>query len=186
MEHLGTKTLETERLILRQLTKATDAQAIFDNWASDPEVTKYLMWKPHESVEVTKKYFGDRIPRYEEKDFYSWGIILKEYGDNPVGTIAVVEKDDEIRMVHIGYALGRVWWNQGIMSEAFARVIKFFFEEVKLNRIESRHDPNNPGSGRVMMKCGLKYEGTKREADWNNQGICDAALYAILERDYFA
>lgn len=51
------------------------------------------------------------------------------------------------------------------MSEALAALIKFFFEEVEVNRIESRFDPNNIGSGKVMEKCGMEYEGTLREAD---------------------
>lgn len=56
---------------------------------------------------------------------------------------------------------------------------------MKVNRIESRHDPLNPNSGKVMMKCGLKYEGTSRQSDWNNQGICDASFYGRLASDYF-
>lgn len=88
--------------------------------------------------------------------------MLKENEDGPIGTISVVGQNDRLKMVHIGYALGRPWWNRGIMSEAFSKIIAFFFEEVKVNRIESQHDPNNPASGRVMVKCGLQYEGTLR------------------------
>ena len=58
------------------------------------------------------------------------------------------------------------------------------FEEVGVNRIDSRHDPRNPHSGQVMAKCGMVYEGTHRQSDRNNQGICDAAWYAILKEDY--
>ena len=64
-------------------------------------------------------------------------------------------------------------------------IINFIFDEVKVNRIESRFDPNNPHSGKVMVKCGLKFEGTLREADWNNQGICDTSMYAILAKDFY-
>ena len=56
----------------------------------------------------------------------------------------------------------------------------FFFDEVGVNRVESRHDPNNPNSGAVMRKCGMTFEGTLRQSDWNNQGICDASWYALL------
>lgn len=55
-----------------------------------------------------------------------------------------------------------------------------------MNRVESRHDPHNPNSGRVMKKCGMKYEGTMRQADINNQGICDFSEYGILAEDYFS
>lgn len=72
----------------------------------------------------------------------------------------------------------------GITTEAFQRLIPFFFDEVGVNRIESMHDPNNPASGKVMQHCGLVYEGTLRQADRNNQGLCDAAYYGLLREDY--
>jgi len=184
MNHLGTKVLEDDRLILRRF-RMDDAQAMFENWCGDPEVTKFLMWPPHESAETSKKVLGDWISRYAEDDFYQWAITLKEDGDAPIGTIGVFREDDEVGMAHIGYSLGKRWWGQGIMSAAFRMVIVYLFAEVHANRIEARHDPRNPNSGKVMLKCGLKYEGTLREADRNNQGVCDAAYYAILAKDYF-
>ncbi len=69
---------------------------------------------------------------------------------------------------------------KGITSEALKALIQFFFEEVKVDRIEAIHDPFNQNSGKVMMKCGLKYEGTKINGDRNNTGICDAAMYGIM------
>jgi ribosomal-protein-alanine N-acetyltransferase len=185
MKHQGTKPLESERLLLRRFT-AEDAGAMFENWASDPEVTKYLTWPAHTSVEVSKTVLADWIPNYERSDYYHWIIALKENGDMPVGSIGAVLQDDATEMVHIGYCIGRKWWNNGITSEALALLVAYFFNEVGVNRIESRHDPRNPHSGNVMKKCGLLYEGTHREADHNNQGICDAAVYAILANDYQA
>jgi ribosomal-protein-alanine N-acetyltransferase len=79
--------------------------------------------------------------------------------------------------------MGRAWWHQGIMSEALQAVMDFFFDKVGANRIESRHDPRNPHSGMVMKKCGMKYEGTMRSSDRNNQGICDASWYALLRSE---
>ncbi|HZK55225.1 MAG TPA: GNAT family protein [Desulfosporosinus sp.] len=60
----------------------------------------------------------------------------------------------------------------------------FLFDEVKVNRIESQHNPNNPNSGKVMVKCGLKYEGILRQADFSNRGIVDAAIYSLLSNEY--
>ena len=94
--------------------------------------------------------------------------------------------NEQIDKVHIGYCIGSQWWHQGYTSEALAIIIPFFFERVKVNRIESQHDPNNPNSGKVMEKCGLKYEGTLRQNDWNNQGIVDASMYGLLKSDYFS
>jgi len=183
MKHQGTKRLETDKLILRQFV-VSDAEAMYHNWANDPDVTKYLMWPHHESVEVSSTVLKDWTSCYVKDNYYQWAIVLKENGDNPIGSIAIVHQDDSVEMVHVGYCIGKKWWKQGITSEALSVLIKFFFEEIGVNRFESRHDPNNPNSGKVMTKCGLKYEGTCREADWNNQGICDSAMYAILAKDY--
>ena len=183
MTHIGTVMLETERLILRQFT-IEDADAMYRNWASDDEVTKFLTWPTHTEVSVSKTVINSWVELYQKPDHYSWAIVLKEIGE-PIGSIAAVEQRDDISMVHIGYCIGRKWWHSGYTSEALIRLVRFFFEDVGVNRIESRHDPRNPNSGKVMQKAGLRYEGTFREADLNNQGICDAARYAILADVFF-
>ena len=152
MNHCGTRELETERLILRRFT-LDDAPFMHKNWASDPEVTKYLTWPCHESVEASRCVLESWMPCYENDNYYNWAIVLKELGE-PIGSIAVVEQKEDTSMVHIGYCIGRKWWHQGITSEAFAAVIKYLFEEVGVNRLEARHNVNNPNSGRVMKKCG--------------------------------
>jgi ribosomal-protein-alanine N-acetyltransferase len=178
MTHKGTITLETERLILRRFTPE-DAEPMSRNWANDPEVTKYLTWLTHTDVSISKAVIDSWVPLYEQLDHYSWAIELKSLAE-PIGSIAAVEKRDDIRMVHIGYCIGKAWWRQGYTSEALIRLVRFFFEKVGVNRIESRHDPCNPNSGKVMMKAGLKYEGTLRQADINNQGgFCDAAYSGL-------
>lgn len=184
MKHLGTQTLETGRLRLRQV-KLEDAEAMYANWCSDAQVTKYLRWKPHTNVEETREIVASWRAQYVQDAFYLWVIALKE-DDVPIGSISVVKHDDAVEMVHVGYCLGRAWWHQGIMSEALAELLRFFFTEVGVNRVESQHDPGNPNSGGVMLKCGLRHEGTLRQADYGNQGICDAAYYGILAKEYFA
>ena len=183
MKHKGTISLQTERLILRKVT-LDDVNHAFSNWVTDSDVTKYLRWKPHENKMVTRDVFSSWIKEYENNDYYNWIIELKEIKE-PIGTIGVVKSDDKTEMVHIGYALGKSWWNNGIMSEALIRIMEFFFEEVEVNRIESMFDPKNIGSGVVMKKCGMKYEGTLKQADWSNQGIVDASYYGLVSEDYF-
>ena len=181
MQHKGTCTIETERLILRRF-QMEDAAAMHRNWASDPEVTKFLTWPPHASEDVSRYVLGLWVPAYEKADYYQWAIVLKELGE-PIGSIAVVKQSDSTQMAHIGYALGRAWWRRGIMTEALRAVMDYLFDEVGFSRIEAMHDPNNPHSGGVMKKCGMKYEGTLRKADRNNQGICDACYYALLAEE---
>ena len=184
MIHKGTVTLETERLILRRFVSADDT-AMYANWCAVPDVTKYLMWKTHDTIEETRRVLSDIwLSEYDKPNFYQWAIVVKDINE-PIGSIGVVKQDEQIKMVHIGYCIGKAWWNKGYTSEALIELVRFFFEEVGVNRIESRHDPRNPNSGKVMIKAGLRYEGTLRESDTNNQdGFCDAAYYAILEKDY--
>ncbi|MBQ9534316.1 MAG: GNAT family N-acetyltransferase [Clostridia bacterium] len=182
MTHCGTQSIETDRLLLRRFS-IDDAEAMYSNWASDPEVTKYLTWPTHTGVDVSKALLEDWVSSYAQENYYQWAIVLKEHGSDPIGSISAVRVDDDVSMVHIGYCLGKNWWRQGIMSEALKAVMTFFFEKVGVNRIESRHDPRNPHSGMVMKKCGMKYEGTMRSSDRNNQGICDACWYALLSSE---
>lgn len=183
MKHCGTQYLETDRLILRRFVSA-DAAAMYQNWASDDEVTKYLIWPTHSSQQVSRGVIKEWVDSYEKDDFYQWAIVLKENGDEPIGSISVVELKENVSMAHIGYCIGRTWWRQGVTSEALRAVIDFLFEVVGVNRIELRHDPRNPNSGRVMKKCGMKYEGTLRSSDRNNQGICDACYYGLLKEEW--
>lgn len=182
MKHCGTKTIETERLLLRAF-RPSDAPAVYRNWTSDAQVTKFLRWPTHTDPSVTEQLIADWAGRSEDKEFYQWAIELKELGE-PIGTISVVDRNDKLDIVHIGYCIGSRWWHRGITSEAFRAIIPFLFGEVGVNRIETQHDPNNPHSGDVMKKCGLTYEGTLRQADFSNQGVVDAAVYSLLRSEW--
>lgn len=180
MKHLGTKIIETERLILRPFT-IQDASAMYHNWASDTEVTKYLMWPAHNDISVSERVLKEWVKEYERTDYYQWAIVYKPFSAEPIGSIAVVNDiDDRIKSAHIGYCIGKNFWHLGIVSEALKCVMNFLFNEVGVNRIDSRHDPRNPNSGKVMEKCGMRFEGMLRQSDWNNQGVCDAVYYSIL------
>lgn len=182
MNHLGTKTIETKRLILRRF-KRSDAEDMYINWTSDEEVTKYFMWATHKNLKDSKEYIDFLIKKHEEINNYDWLIELKET-NKAIGQIGVGKFNESVESAHIYYLIGREWWNKGIVSEAFSAVIKYLIEDVGVNRIEARHDTSNIYSGKVMEKCGLKYEGTLREAGRNNIGICDEAWYGLLKKDY--
>lgn len=182
LTHKGTKTIDTPLILLRRFT-ADDAQAMFENWASHDETTKYLTWPTHSSVEVSKMVLNDWISSYDQDDYYQWAIVCKQSME-PIGSIAVVSMDSSIEKAEIGYCIGKSWWHKGITTQALRAVIRYLFEEVGLNRIQARHDPRNQFSGAVMRKCGMTYEGTLRESDRNNQGICDACYYSILRAQW--
>lgn len=156
---------------------------MFRNWASDPEVTKFLTWPAYQSMETAFPVLSMWIKDYEKANFYQWIIVLKDLGE-PIGSISAMDPNDVLEKTEIGYCIGKSWWHQGLMTEALQAVIDFLFRDVGMNRIEAKYDTNNPHSGAVMKKCGMKYEGTSRAAGKNNQGICDIARYAIVRSDW--
>ena len=182
LTHKSTTMLETERLILRK-ANSSDVEPMFRNWASDPEVTKFLTWPAHGSLDISRIVIDSWIHGYGEENYYQWMITVKAEGDEPIGSISVVGMDESTESAEIGYCIGRNWWHKGIMTEALGAVIRFMIFQVGFQRITARHDPNNPHSGAVMRKCGMRYEGTTRRSSRNNQGICDTAHYAILREE---
>ena len=107
MQHLGTQTIETERLILRRFTM-DDVQTMFDNWASDDDVTRYVTWPTHTDTSVTEMIVRHWVDSSANDDFYNWAIELKSIGQ-VVGNIAVVRIRELARSAEIGYCLGKAW-----------------------------------------------------------------------------
>lgn len=182
MNHLGTKTIETNRLILRKF-ELTDAEDMYNNWANDDNVTRYITWATHKNIEETNKVVEGYVNESVRDNYYHWCIVLKETNE-VVGSIGAFRLFEDLKLFEIGYCIGTKFWNKGITTEAMKALIKFFFEEVGVNRIEARHDTNNPSSGKVMIKSGLKFEGILRQAGKNNSGIVDSAVYAILKEEF--
>lgn len=182
MNHIGTQYIETERLILRRF-EPSDAPAMFANWASDGEVTKFLTWPAHTDVSVTEGILGEWIPQYKKDDYYNWAIVLKEHGSQPIGNINVAHWSEDREAPEIGYCMGRRWWHRGIMTEALGAVLDFLFERVGVEQIVALHDTNNPHSGGVMRKCGMVFDGVQEKAGKNNQGVVDMARYVLKAGD---
>lgn len=142
-------TLETERLLLRPF-RLEDAEAMFEGWTSDEEVTKYLTWPTHENVEVTRALLEFWEEEYEKPERMNFAIVLKAEG-KLIGGIDIVRYDNGIPV--IGYNLSRPYWNCGYMTEACRCVLDHLFSlgfhEVKIDAMVE-----NIGSNRVIQKCG--------------------------------
>lgn len=177
----GTKLIETDRLILRKF-KLSDANDMFNNWANDERVTKYLSWKAHENSNVTEELIRMWISDYSNNT-YNWAIELKEI-NQVIGSISVVNLDELNKTCEIGYCIGSKYWNKGIVTEAFKAVIDYLFKETEINRICAKHDIENIGSGKVMKKCNMKYEGTLREVQYRNNRFCSLSIYSILRNEF--
>ena len=181
MNHCGTIPLETERLILRRF-QLSDAPDFFRNITSDPEVNRFLTWENLSSAAETEELLKNFINRYENPERYCWAIVVRETGE-VIGTIAAPTVKNRTEALEVTYAIGKAWWGKGIATEALKAVMAFLFDRVGANRIEAGHDVNNPGSGRVMQKAGMRQEGIHRQAGRNNQGLFDLVFYAKLKQD---
>ena len=149
--------ITTERLVLRR-PRLTDAQAAFEEYGSDPEVTRYMIWPTHTSVKDAEAFLPVAIAHCESGEEYTWAITLKGT-DRMVGAIAVRPAPTRI---DIGYALARRLWGQGIMPEAARAVIDLALENPAIRRVQAMCDIDNRSSARVMQKLGMSLEGTLR------------------------
>ena len=181
LTHKGTQTIKTERLTLRRFTP-DDAQAMFDNWASDERVTRYLTWPPHKSPELTRQLLEGWCAAYENPDTYKWAM---EYEGELIGNISVVRISENSEWADLGYCMGHAYWHRGLMTEAAKAVIDFLFEAVGVHRVAISHAVKNPASGRVAQKCGLTFEGTSREFFKTSTGeFLDISYYGIIRSEW--
>lgn len=160
---MNTPTLETKRLILRKFTE-NDIEALF-LILKDKEVNTFLPWYPMKNLEQAKKFYEERYTfTYLKPQGYAYAICLKS--DNfPIGYIKVDMEEPH----DFGYGLRKEFWHQGIVSEAAKAVV----EQVKkdgLPYITATHDVNNPRSGNVMKKVGMKYCYSYEEL-WHPKGF---------------
>lgn len=168
--------LKSDRLILRPFTM-DDIRDVY-LYANDPKVTEYLTWEPHENILETEQIINN---------FYigSNGIyaIELESEQRCIGCMDL-RLDIENNKASFGFVLNSNYWNQGYMSESLLLTLEFVFTKLKLNRVESTYYLENKASGRVMEKCGMKYEGTGLQ-ELRVKGIYhDVVHYAILKEDW--
>jgi ribosomal-protein-alanine N-acetyltransferase len=168
---------ETKRLLLRNITM-DDATDYFD-FASDPQVSVFTTWDTHQTIAESQDFIHKVLGKYETKSAYHWGIIDNSTG-KLIGRTGFIRWDADHQKTEISSR----YWNQGVITEATKNIIKYGFEKLDLNRIEGRCNHNNVGSGRVMEKLGMKFEGTLREQMKIKGEFVDQRMYAILNKDF--
>ena len=144
--------IETKRLILRHL-KRDDAFEIFNNWASDPEVAKYVTWNAHKDISETEYILNIWLQEYKDPKTERFGITLKDSGEL-IGSIDIVRIDDGVP--EIGYCSSRKYWNHGYMTEAVEAFTEYVFslgyKEIVIEAVRE-----NIGSNRVIQKNGFTF-----------------------------
>ena len=184
MKDVGTIKLETERLILRRLEK-NDANDMFNNWCNDLDVTRYLPWNPHGTIEVTNDLLDMWINDYDNPYVYRWIVVLKE-NNEPIGTVDVVNKDIDNKVFEIGYCYSKKSWGNGYGTEVLSKVISFLFDNVEVEVIMAKHNENNVASGMVMKKSNMSYDATLRSRviDKDTGKRVGIVYYSITKEEY--
>ncbi len=167
----------TDRFYLRKFRKS-DAQAMFNNWASDSEVTKFLTWNTHSDISVTNAYI-DYLINGKCSDY---AICVKET-DEVIGSIANVKENADYTVCELGYCLSRKYWNQGVMTEVLDAYLDDLFINKNYQVVEAEHMIENAASGAVMIKCGFRF-------NYNTDLLCDkhgwisVKHYSITKEEY--
>jgi len=177
MKFVPFRNLETERLILRDI-RMEDIQEYYERLWGDGDVCRYLLHDPHQDIGESYESIEKLLGRYAEGRCYRWGIAEKTDG-SLIGMIELLRFDETANSCSFAYMLGCDYWNRGYGTETLKEVIRFAFEEMELERIVVDHMAQNPASGAVMRKAGMKHIGTEK-GKYNKHGIShDAEVYEI-------
>lgn len=147
----------TSRLVLRK-PSIEDASGIFREYAQDPAVTKYLVWRPHRSIEETNTFLEQCLRNWEGGHDFAWVIESKE----KAALMGMIGLRLEQTGANLGYVLAVPFWNQGIMTEAVAALADWALDQESIFRVWAVTDVENGGSARVLQKAGMKCEGILR------------------------
>ena len=150
--------LQTERLFLRRPV-VEDAVPIFEQYAQDEEISRYLTWEPHKSIADTKSFLKRCRNSWQKGSAFPWTIIRKS-DSQLLGMIEIVNIDQS--GVSIGYVLARAFWGNGYMTEALRAVINWSLSQTDVYRVWAICDTENQSSARVMKKAGMQKEGILR------------------------
>ncbi|PFA62821.1 GNAT family N-acetyltransferase [Bacillus sp. AFS015802] len=179
----GTPFLETDRLTIRRLCM-DDTQRAFDHWLSDERISDHRVSAANKSVAETTMRMEKIVRGYDSKEFCYWGIELKD-GGKLIGEIDLYDFHPSTGNCEVSYTIGYDWWNMGYGTEALKAVVEFAFIHMKVHKISAAHNTDNPASGRIMEKAGMKQEGVIRHMIRNAKNqYKDCAVYGLLREEY--
>ncbi|MEM7168839.1 MAG: GNAT family N-acetyltransferase [Pseudomonadota bacterium] len=158
LERAPPETFTTAGLTLRR-PRLEDAGAVFRNYATDPQVVRYLCWRLHESEADTLEFLQFCERAWQEEIAFTYAIEPLADSTGPIG---MIDMRFERGQVHFGYVLGRLFWGQGIMSEALTCLVDWSLAQASIWRAAAYCDVENLGSARVMEKAGMVREGLLR------------------------
>ncbi|MCI5655843.1 GNAT family N-acetyltransferase [Candidatus Pseudoruminococcus sp.] len=182
LNHFGTQSVETERLILRRF-RYSDNEAMLKNWIADEKIQSMYSEPTYTTIEAINELLKKYIDSYENSDYYRWAIILKDSGEC-IGQIAYFLVDTKNNFAEIEYCIGSDFQCKGLATEATKAVIEYGFSKINLHKVQICTKTINIPSQKVIEKCGFHYEGTLRDYFYMNGEYVGRLYYSILETEY--
>lgn len=182
ISHIGTNTIETERLILRRF-KYSDNETMRKNWVSDRNIQSMYREPVYTTEEEVKELLDRYISSYENSDYYRWAIIDKDSCEC-IGQIAYYFVDSNNEFAEIEYCISSAFQCRGLATEATKAVIAYGFDKINLNKVQICTMDINSASKKVIEKCGFVYEGTLREFFIINGKHIGRLYFSILRSEY--
>ena len=174
-------TLKTERLVVRPFVIA-DAPAV-QRMAGDKAIARMTMNIPHPYEDgMAEEWIGTHAEKFAQRKSLGLAITLKETGEL-LGAMGLEHLDNPHQRAELGYWIGKEYWSNGYCTEAAREIVRYEFAELGLHRIHSHHFAQNPASGKVMQKIGMKHEGRLRQHIKKWDRFVDIECYGILVND---
>ena len=183
LKEIGTKVIETNRLILRKFT-IDDVENVYNNWTSDVKANEFLSWNIHENKEVTLEEVKKILKEYEDPYVFNWVVELKETKEI-IGNIKTAKIKVNGDICEIGFCYGSKFWGNGYGAEALKEVLKFLIKEVGFRLVEGWCTSDNPASEKVMINAGMQKEAVLRKRKINKvtKMISDYIIYSITREE---
>ncbi|CAN5537153.1 GNAT family protein [soil metagenome] len=142
----------------------------------------FLHWVTSDySFESVKQFIVESQKASAEKERQNFGIFFNR---KFVGAVGFVHFNWNSKNTEIGYWIDKDFEGNGIITKSCQALIKYAFEELKMNRIEIHCAAENVKSRAVPERLDFKQEGMLRQSEWRHTRFYDMAIYGLLKTDW--
>ena len=182
LTHVGTNTITTERLILRQF-EYKDDESMLKNWVADEKIQSLYSEPVYSTKEAVRELLNKYIGSYDKSDYYRWAVVERKSGEC-IGQIAFFLVDSKNHFAEIEYCIGSKFQCNGYATEATKAIIAYGFNTINFHKIQICTKTINAPSKRVIEKCGFTYEGTLRDFFYMNGEYVGRLYYSMLKSEF--